>query len=69
MIVQRVPAANERLLSQLARLNYAFVPFPRLFGSDADGVLGLLTVEAWAANKICQRYRHHVLNNPKLEAA
>jgi hypothetical protein len=69
MIVQRVPAANERLLSQLSRLNYAFVPFPRLFGSDADGVICLLTVEAWAANKICQRYRHHVLNNPQLEAA
>ena len=70
MIVQRVPADNIGLLSQLNRLNYAFIRFPRLFGSDRDGVLGLLTIEAWAANRICQRYRHHVLDNPKcMEAA
>jgi len=70
MIIQRVPAANERLLRQFAALNYTLIRVPRLFGSEQDGVLGLLTIEDWAANKICQRYRHHVLDNPKfMEAA
>jgi hypothetical protein len=70
MIVQRVPASNERLLRQFAALNYTLIKVPRLFGAEQDGVLGLLTVEDWAANKVCQRYKHHMLDNPKyLEAA
>jgi hypothetical protein len=59
MIVQRVPASNTRLLREFAALNYMLIKVPRLFGRDQDGVLGLLTREDWAANKICQRYGHH----------
>lgn len=58
MIIQRVPADNERLLRQLAQLNYSLIKVPRMFGRDWDGVLCLLTEEAWRENKICKRYRH-----------
>ena len=68
MIVQRVPASNGRLLRQFAALNYMLIKVPRLFGREQDGVLGLLTQEDWAANKICQRYGHHQAE-PAKEAA
>ena len=58
MIVQRVPASNTRLLRQFAALDYMLIKVPRLFGRDEDGVIGLLTREDWAANKVCRRYRH-----------
>ena len=69
MTVMRVPADNERLLRQLAALNYAFIRIPRLLGRDHDGVLGLLTQEAWAANKFCRRFHHDVRPEPDKEAA
>lgn len=69
MIVQRVPADNTRLLRQFAALDYMLIKVPRLFGRDRDGVLGLLTREDWAANKICQRYGHHREAEPIKEAA
>jgi hypothetical protein len=56
MVVQRTPADNELLLGVLARYGYAFVPVPRLFGRDRDGVVCLLTVEAWKDNKFNRRY-------------
>src|SRR5580765_7938700 len=60
MLVQRTLASNERLLGQLARLNYRFIAVPRLFGRHEDGVLCLLTYEDWVAGKLCQRFHHHV---------
>ena len=69
MIVQRVDASNERLLRQLAELNYSFVRVPRMFGRGTDGVLCLLTYEAWCANKICKRYKHHLVPDQLHEAA
>ena len=39
MIVQMVPATDERLLRQLAALNYTFVKVPRLLGREQDAVL------------------------------
>ena len=60
MIMQRVPADDARQLRQLAALNYAFKTIPRMLGRDRDGVVCLLTYEAWAANKFCQRFKHHV---------
>jgi RimJ/RimL family protein N-acetyltransferase len=67
MVVQRTPADDERLLGVLARYGYAFVTIPRLFGRDRDGVVCLLTREAWENNKFNQRLRHHV--EPALEEA
>jgi len=69
MIVQRVQASNERLLRQLAALNYAFVRVPRLFGRNEDCVICLLTEEDWAANKICQRFKHHLVVEDRVERA
>jgi hypothetical protein len=57
MVVQRTPADNELLLGVLARYGYDFIKVPRLFGRDRDGVLCLLTREAWEDNKFNRRYR------------
>lgn len=65
MVVMRVVAENERLLSILARFNYAFVGVPRMFGRARDGVLCLLTREAWEQNQF--NARHH--REPLQEAA
>lgn len=70
MLVHRTLASNERVLGQLARLNYRFIAVPRLFGRDHDGVLCLLTYEDWVAGKLCQRFFHHVPDiQQKREAA
>jgi hypothetical protein len=61
MTFMRVAATNERLLRQLAAFNYTFIRMPRMLGRDQDAVLCQLTVEAWSANKVCQRYKHHLL--------
>ena len=69
MVVQRTPADDERLLGVLARFNYSFVRVPRLFGRDRDGMVCLLTREAWEANKFNRRLRHHIAEDPLEEAA
>jgi hypothetical protein len=69
MIVQRVPADNERLLGVLARYDYYFVALPRLFGRDRDGVVCCLTQEAWAANQFNKRLQHHIDAPPTLSEA
>jgi hypothetical protein len=69
MIVQRNSAADERLLRMLAAYNYMFVPVPRMFGRDKDGVLCLLTYEAWADNKFNKRFKHHLRADAQREAA
>lgn len=51
MVVQRTPADDERLLGVLAKYDYAFIPMPRLFGRDRDGVICMLTREAWESNR------------------
>lgn len=67
MVIMRVAADNERLLRQLAALNYSFIRIPRLLGRDRDAVVCLLTREAWEANKFCKRLKHHL--RPIEEAA
>jgi RimJ/RimL family protein N-acetyltransferase len=51
MVVQRIPADNDRLLGILARLSYMLIPVPRLFGRERDGVIAILTVEDWRGNQ------------------
>jgi RimJ/RimL family protein N-acetyltransferase len=65
MVVQRIPADNERLFGILARLSYMLITVPRLFGRKRDGVLALLTVEDWRGN----RYFHNRPSGPLREAA
>lgn len=69
MVVQRNDAANERLLGMLAALNYTFIRFPRMLGRDRDGVLCLLTYEDWCNNRYCKRYKHHIPDYQRQEAA
>ena len=60
MVLQLNDAKDERLLRQLAALGYSLIRMPRMLGRDADAVVALLTVEDWADNKICKRYKHHI---------
>jgi hypothetical protein len=69
MIVQRNPADNERLLRQLASYEYMFIRVPRMFGRDKDGVLCLLTYEAWAGNRFNKRFKHHLVDTSLVEVA
>jgi RimJ/RimL family protein N-acetyltransferase len=62
MIIQRTPADNESLLRQLAAYDYMFITVPRMFGRDRDGVLCLLTREAWEGNRFNRRFKHHLVN-------
>jgi hypothetical protein len=69
MLVQRVPADDERQLRQLAQGNYAFIKIPRLFGRERDGVLCMLTREAWENSKFSRRFGHHLQQIEHEEAA
>ena len=55
MIMQPTPADNEPLLRQLAALGFMFVSVPRMYGRERDGVLALLTREAWLTMKFIRR--------------
>lgn len=68
MVTMRVAADDDRLLRQLAALNYSFIKVPRILGRDRDGVLCLLTYEDWVNNKFNRRFKHY-LDRPQLEEA
>ena len=55
MAILRVRAEDERLLRQLARFGCMFVKVPRLYGRDSDGVMCLLTAEAYAEHPAVRR--------------
>lgn len=63
MLVQKNLATDERLLRQLAALNYSFINIPRLFGREKDGVLCMLTYEAWRDGMLCRRFKHHIVRD------
>lgn len=69
MVVQRVPAEDERQLRMMAVFGYSFIRIPRALGRDRDGVLCLLTYEDWCGNKFNKRFRHHIGVEPQQEAA
>jgi RimJ/RimL family protein N-acetyltransferase len=69
MIAQRNPIENESLLRILAAYDYDFIKVPRMFGREKDGVLCLLTREAWENNKFNRRYHHHIVNDNPVEVA
>lgn len=60
MVLMRVAAENERLLRLLAAKGFSFIRIPRLRGPDKDAIVCLLTREAWANNKFCRRFAHHL---------
>jgi hypothetical protein len=68
MVVMNVADGNV-VLRTLKQLNYTFIRIPRLLGRDKDAIVCLLTREAWAGNKINQRYRHHVADDATIEEA
>jgi RimJ/RimL family protein N-acetyltransferase len=55
MILIHARASDKRVLRQLAVLGFMFVPVPRLYGRDTDGVICMLTDDAWKANKFSRR--------------
>lgn len=60
MIVQRVAAADERLLRIFAAYGYMLIRVPRMLGRDRDGVLALLTYEDWMNNRFNARWKHYL---------
>jgi hypothetical protein len=68
-VVQRTPADDLRLLRQLAVYDYTFIPMPRLFGRERDGVICCLTYEDWINNRFNKRLKHHVVSDVTEEAA
>ena|SRR4249920_435396 len=67
MVVQRTPRDDEKLLGVLAKFGYDFILIPRLFGRKRDGVVCVLTDDAWANNKFNRRFAHHL--RPELREA
>lgn len=55
MLYTRVRSDNEYLLSQMARLNFSLTLIPRMYGRDADGVIGTLTDDQWLDSQLAQR--------------
>lgn len=62
MLVNHVPASDQRQQRMLGALNYQFVRVPRWFGRHEDAVFALLTKEDWLASKLCQRAFRDVQN-------
>ena len=61
MVVLRTPAENnEAFLYLLTRFGFDLIPMPRMFGREHDGVICLLTREAWEENRFNKRFRHHI---------
>ena len=69
MVMQMTAEEDERTLRQLAAFNYSFILIPRILGPDKNGVVCLLTREAWEENKVCKRYRHHIPEDQPAERA
>jgi len=55
MLIVRVRADNAALLSVLARMNFNLTYVPRMYGRDADGVLGTLTDDQWLDSNVARR--------------
>jgi len=55
MVSHLVPADALHTQRQLATLGCMLIDIPRILGRDRDGVLGLLTREAWESSKFHQR--------------
>ena len=55
MVCMRVRADNERLLRQLATVDFVFHRLPRLFGRAHDGVVCTLTDDDWLNNRFSLR--------------
>ena len=55
MVIMRVRDEDERLQAQLARFGCSFVRVPRLYGRDSDGVMCLLTDDAYAEHPAVRR--------------
>jgi RimJ/RimL family protein N-acetyltransferase len=55
MVIIHARASDARILRQLAAIGFMFVQAPRLYGRDEDGVLCLLTDDAWKASKFSKR--------------
>jgi hypothetical protein len=68
MVINCVPADDERQLYMMSRFGYSLIPVPRMLGHDKDGVLGLLTIEDWQDNKF-NRWLAREQKPPLSEAA
>ena len=56
MVVQLIPADDERQQYMMARFGYSLIPMPRMLGRNRDGVVATLTFEDWLENKFNRRF-------------
>jgi hypothetical protein len=61
MLITKTSARSLHVLRMLAAMNFALIRIPRANGRNDDGVICLLTVEDWMANKFCKRFGHHII--------
>jgi hypothetical protein len=61
MLVTKTSMKHQHVLRMLAALNFTFITIPRLYGRNRDGVLCMLSDDAWKASKTCRRFKHHLL--------
>lgn len=69
MVINCVPAEDERQLRMLAVFGYSLILVPRGLGRDKDLVLATLTREQWEDNKFNRRLNHHLGVEPPMEEA
>jgi RimJ/RimL family protein N-acetyltransferase len=67
MLYCRVRAENERLLSELARINFNLTMVPRMYGRTEDGVLCTYTDDQWLDCRLSERIYRDI--RAKKEAA
>ena len=69
MLLARVRADNEQLLSVMARANFNLTLVPRMYGRNEDGVLGTLTDDQWLDSSVARRLYRNVDKRKEMEAA
>lgn len=67
MVIARIRADNEYLLSQFARMNFNLIMMPRMYGRSEDGVYCTLTDDQWLDSSISKRLYHNITQHKKRE--
>jgi hypothetical protein len=60
LLYTRIPAENEYLLSQFARMNFNLTMVPRMYGRSEDGVLCTLTDDQWLDSRLSKSIYRNV---------
>lgn len=61
MVITKTYGSALHVQRMLRAMNFSLITIPRANGRHEDGIVALLTYEAWIASKFCRRYRHDIL--------